>query len=186
VSARDRFSSASPQEALAAVAARLREWYRTSPEPGAAVRLDPVAGELPTVWLSLQREQRLFSRTLPLLVTADASGDGPPGDSRMAMRRRRVRRRFELGWVEGPPSTGAATALQRFAGLAEGAATMTNVRELEVAWTVSDRRWRLRVETLAGALIGTSPGHAVAVPLEPEDVEGLLQILRAFARGASG
>jgi hypothetical protein len=61
---------------------------------------------------------------------------------------------------------------------------MTNVRELVLSWSAAGRSWRLRLVTLAGALIGTSPGAAVAVPLEPEDVEGLLRILRAFRAGA--
>jgi hypothetical protein len=40
------------------------------------------------------------------------------------------------------------------------------------------------VTTLAGALIGTAPASSVAVPMEPEDVQGLLRILGALSDAA--
>jgi len=60
--------------------------------------------------------------------------------------------------------------------------TMTGIQDVRLTWTPEERRWRLRLQTLAGALIGTAPGSSIAVPLEPDDVDGLLQILRAFLR----
>ena len=63
---------------------------------------------------------------------------------------------------------------------------MTNVRDLQLSWSASERTWRIRLVTLAGALIGTSPGAAITVPLEPEDVSGLLALLRGFVAAASG
>ena len=63
---------------------------------------------------------------------------------------------------------------------------MTNVRELRLSYTPAERRWRLRLLTLAGSLIGTSPGAGIVIPFEPEDVDGLVQILRAFVAGARG
>ena len=45
--------------------------------------------------------------------------------------------------------------------------------------------WRLRLVTLAGAVIGTGPGAAIPVPLEPDDVKGLLAVLRAFQDAAA-
>jgi len=57
---------------------------------------------------------------------------------------------------------------------------MTGIQELRLTWSPDERRWTLRLQTLAGALIGTAPGSSIAVPLEPDDVDGLLQILRAL------
>jgi len=59
---------------------------------------------------------------------------------------------------------------------------MTGIQDLRLTWSPDERRWTLRLQTLAGALVGTAPGSSIAVPLEPEDVDGLLQILRAFLR----
>jgi len=57
---------------------------------------------------------------------------------------------------------------------------MTGIQDLRLTWSPDERRWQLRLQTLAGALVGTAPGSSIAVPLEPEDVDGLLQILRGF------
>ncbi len=61
-----------------------------------------------------------------------------------------------------------------------GATTMTGIQDLRLTWSPDERRWTLRLQTLAGALVGTAPGSSIAVPLEPEDVDGLLRILRGF------
>jgi hypothetical protein len=138
------------------------------------------------VTLSLERDRRLFSRTMQLVVEAHEAGAGPSADAALVMRARRMRRRFELEWRSPPPDDDAARDRFVRAGLSEGARTMTNVQELVLSWSAANRSWRLRLVTLAGALIGTSPGAAVAVPLEPEDVDGLLVVLRAFRTGAAG
>jgi hypothetical protein len=59
---------------------------------------------------------------------------------------------------------------------------MTGIQDLQLAWAPEEGRWTLRLQTLAGALVGTAPGSSIAIPLEPDDVDGLLQILRAFRR----
>ena len=61
---------------------------------------------------------------------------------------------------------------------------MTGVQGLRLTWEPGDGRWTLRVHTLAGALIGTAPSSAIAVGFEPEDVDGLLRLLRAFRTAA--
>lgn len=177
-----------PGEALSAVGNHLAEWYRAIPgTDGRRVRLLAAATDLPDATLSFERERRLFSRTRQLLVESEAPGHGPSGDGTLVVRARRLRRRFDVEWL-GSTAEGRGESRHAFlaAGLAAGAQTMTNVRELSCGWSASERRWRLRLVTLAGALIGTSPVAAVAVPLEPEDVDGLLAVLRAFKAGAAG
>lgn len=182
-------SPTSPQQALGSVGDRLSEWFQPQPAPatGASLLLVSATDDLPDVGLSLERDRRLFSRTMQLVVEAHEPGAGPSTDAAVVMRTRRMQHRFEL---EGrsPSRPDGDVARDRFAraGLTEGARTMTSVVELALAWSPADRHWRLRLVTLAGALIGTSPGAAVAVPLEPEDVEGLLVVLRAFKAGAAG
>ena len=87
---------------------------------------------------------------------------------------------------QGPKATTDGAERFERAGIMDGIRRMTNVRELSLAWSAGERRWRLRLITLAGALIGTSPLTSVAVPLEPDDGEGLILILRAFLAGAAG
>ena len=180
-------SPVSVGESLGSVAAQLSEWFDPLPTAGTAVRLGAVEVGLPEVTLSYQRDRRLFSRTLQLVVEASAPGAGPPGDATRSLRSRRLRRRAELEWSDGPTEDEAGT-IGRFvrAGVVAGARTMTNVRDLELSWSASEQTWRIRLVTLAGALIGTSPGAAITVPLEPEDVSGLLALLRGFVAAASG
>lgn len=139
---------------------------------------------LPTLTLSLERDRRLFSRTLQLVVAAEATGGGPDGDARLGLRARRLLHRDRLDW-EGvaPPDAERWRTAFVDAGVVRGAATMTNVRELRLSYASEDGRWRLRLVTLAGALIGTSPGAGIIVPLEPDDVDGLMRVLRAFVAG---
>ena len=179
-------SSTTPSEALEADAERLGEWFHafaaTAPN---SLLLASESPDLPDATLSLEREKRLFSRTLQLVVTTTAEGVGPPSDGTMELRTRRLRRRYDLDWAPAPAPPGAVDPFVR-RGLVDGARTMTNVRELTVAWSAQPRKWRLRLATLAGSLIGASPGVSAAVPFEPEDVDGLIAVLRAFAAGASG
>jgi hypothetical protein len=178
-------SPTSPRQALESVGARLSEWFQPQAATSGSVLLVAAIDDLPDATLSLERDRRLFSRTMQLVVEAHEPGAGPSADAALVMRARRMRRRFELEWRSPSPSHGDA-ARGRFvrAGLTEGARTVTSVQELVLSWSAADRSWRLRLVTLAGALIGTSPGAAVAVPLEPEDVQGLLGVLRAFRKGA--
>jgi hypothetical protein len=181
-------SPTSPQRALEAVGERLSEWYRAEPFAiGGRLELRAADDELPDVTLSLERDRRLFSRTLQLAVEASAIGSGPAADAALALRTRTFLRRYRFDWRE-PVGAGAGGVIEGFlgAGLERGVSTMTNVRELTLRWSQDERRWRLRLVTLAGALIGTSPGAAIAIPLEAEDVDGLLTILRALVRGARG
>ena len=69
--------------------------------------------------------------------------------------------------------------------MTNGASTMTGIRTLELSWRPEQHKWSLRLETLAGALIGTAPGSALVVGLEQEDRDGLFQVLRAFLRAAT-
>jgi len=176
-----------PQRALEDAAARLAEWYRVSAFENGRVVLASDDTALPDAALSLEKDRRLFSRTFQLVVTAFAPGDGPAADAALALRARRVLRRDQLEWSGAePPDGNRWVAAFVDAGLLSGAATMTNVRELRLSHERGQGRWSLRLVTLAGALIGTSPGSAIVVPLEPEDVDGLMQILRALPAGARG
>jgi hypothetical protein len=142
---------------------------------------DPTDG-LPEARLSLARDRRLFSRTLALVVRAEVHGAGPEQGGLLRFHQARLRRRGELRWE--PPTETPIAWVERFveAGLVAGAATMTNVGSLTVLRTPETSSWKLELRTLAGALIGTGPGSSVAIPLEPEDVEGLLAVLRALVR----
>ena len=182
-------AKATPTEALGAVAAALEEWYRPDPSaPAPALRLEARSTELPDIRLALVPDRRLFSRTLALEVSAEADGAGPAQDVALQLSTPGVirrRRRFTMTGQGPKATTDGAERFER-AGIMDGIRRMTNVRELSLAWSAGERRWRLRLVTLAGALIGTSPLTSVAVPLEPDDGEGLILILRAFLAGAAG
>lgn len=174
-----------PRDALDALARRLAEWYRPEPAGRTSVRLQADDDDLPDVTLEFERERRLFSRTMQLVATASVAGvAGPAEDGVIDLRTRRLLRRGQLEWREPAPQGDDAALRFADAGVSRGAETMTNVRELTIAWSSADRRWTLRLVTLAGALIGTAPGSAIPIGLEPEDVDGLLAVLRAFVRGA--
>ena len=170
----------SPAEAVATAAAALAPPFRVAVPPSSGrVRLESQDPGLPDVDLSLVRDGRLFSRTWPLVVDAVGEGPGPPRPTSLRLHRPRVRGSPRL---TGPPSSGPWAGRFEEAGLVAGAMTMTGIQDLRLTWTPDERRWWLRLQTLAGALIGTAPGSSIAVPLEPDDVDGLLQILRAFVR----
>ena len=170
-----------PTRALAAAAEALDPPYRMRGDatPSGVELFDP-NGDLPDARLSLARDRRLFSRTFALVVTAEVHGAGPERYGLLRFHQARLRRRGELRWE--PPAETPTAWIERFteAGLVKGATTMTNVSSLTVLRTPETLSWRLELRTLAGALIGTGPGSSVAIPLEPEDVEGLLAVLRAL------
>jgi hypothetical protein len=179
-------SPLSLNESLMTVAGQLTEWFDPQPVRDSSLRLHAVVDGLPDIALSYQRDRRLFSRTLQLVIDAQVTGPGPSRDATLSLRARRLRGRLDLEWGMAPPpgEEGARDSFVR-AGLSAGARTMTNVRDLVVSWSVAEATWRLRLVTLAGAVIGTSPGAAIAVPLEQDDVIGLLAVLRAFRDAAT-
>jgi hypothetical protein len=163
---------------VAKAASALAPWFRTeSPPSSGRARLESRDPQLPDVELSLVRDRRLFSRTWPLVVEAVDHGSGPP--QRASLRLHRPRLRGSPG-LRGEPESDPWAKRFAGAGLLAGAMTMTGIQDLRLTWTPDERTWRLRLQTLAGALVGTAPGSSIAVPLEPDDVDGLLQILRAF------
>jgi hypothetical protein len=177
-------SPTSPSHALDQDAAALAPSFRIVDRPSATrVRLFSEDPEMPDIQLSLVKERRLFSRSWPLVVGASVEGVGPPTPATLSLHRPRLR---------GSPSLRTQPAddedwARRFeeAGMVTGASTMTGIRTLQMTWRPNARTWGLRLETLAGALIGTAPGSAIVVGLEPEDVAGLFHILRAFLAGAT-
>jgi hypothetical protein len=102
----------------------------------------------------------------------------PPASVRL--RRSGLRRQPSL---VGTSSDAGWGRLLEEAGMLQGIGTMTNVISLEARRDGGGAG--LRLATLAGSLIGTAPGSWVAVPMEPEDVRGLLQILRALSVAAA-
>jgi hypothetical protein len=173
---------ATPLQALRQAAASLAPPYEVTDSDASHVALDTSDVALPALTLRLQKERRLFSRTFALVVEASAPGDRPEGDASALLRWKGLRRRPAL--VAGDPAGEAWVDRLEGSGLLEGVRTMTNVESLEARWDATRGLAVLRMTTLAGALIGTTPGSAVAVPLEPDDVEGLLRILRGLARAA--
>jgi len=152
-----------------------------------AVRLEATQEWLPDAELSLRREPRLFSRTLALVVASEVSGEGPATEGVVELRKGRWGRGSSLRWRPAAGSrSGDASGedwARRFTreGVLTGADLMTSVQSLTLRWAAGPSVWRLELVTLAGALIGTSPSTQVAVPMEAEDVDGLLAILRALA-----
>jgi hypothetical protein len=176
-------SPTSAAQALDQDAAVLVPPYRVIDRPSAArLRLFSEDPDLPDIDLSLIKERRLFSRTWPLVVKAAVDGAGPPTELALSLHRPRFRGSPHLRTASD--DEGWAGRFEE-AGLAKGASTMTGIRTLEVSWHPGSRTWALRIETLAGALIGTAPGSAIVVGLEPDDRTGLFQILRAFLRVAT-
>ncbi len=173
-------------EALAGAARRLGPAFRPSGSASEGrIRLSSDDPSLPDIELRFVRDRRLFSRTWPLVVESAVAGPGPDRSIALALERRWLGRRTELRPAAGS-GTEATPWAGRFAaaGVLEGAATMTGVQGLRLTWEPGDGRWTLRVHTLAGALIGTAPSSAIAVGFEPEDVDGLLRLLRAFRTAA--
>jgi hypothetical protein len=141
-------------------------------------------GELPAVTLRLTKDRRLFSRTFLLSVEATVAGRRVGGDVSATLTKTGLRRRTTLQH-HGPPEEAEEWARRLDeAGVLDGVRTMTNVASLEAGWDAAAGAAHLRLTTLAGALIGTTPTSSIAVPLEPEDVRGLLGILRALAASA--
>jgi hypothetical protein len=175
-----------PGDALAKAAAALGPAFVLDQDPAHnRVHLRSADPDLPDVDLSLVRDRRLFSRTFPLVVEAAVVGSGPERQLELGLHRSRLRRETSLRSADEPSPEAEAWA-RRFAdqGLLRGASTMTGVQDLRLSWEPMRSRWSLRLQTLAGALIGTAPSSAIAVGLEPEDVAGLLEVLRALRRAA--
>ena len=137
-----------------------------SREPLQGVRLRDPSSALPEIVLRLEKEHRLFSRTLFLVVEAEVASRGPSQQGVAELHRGRFGRRSSLRWEPAGQGEEQAWCL-RFAeaGVIRGAEAMTNIQRLVLRWVPAEGTWRLRVETLAGALIGTSPGASVAVPM---------------------
>jgi hypothetical protein len=168
----------SPVQAVAKAASALAPWFRfESPPSSGRARLESKDPQLPDVELSLVRDRRLFSRTWPLVIEAADHGSGPSQGASIRLHRPRLRGSPAL---RGEPGSDPWTERFAGAGLLAGAMTMTGIQDLRLTWAPDEQRWRLRLQTLAGALVGTAPGSSIAVPMEPEDIEGLLRILRAF------
>ncbi len=177
-------SPMSPAEAVAKAAAALAPTFQPSAPPSSGpVRLTSGDPSLPDAELSMVRDRRLFSRTWPLVVEARATGSGPAGPIVLRLHRRRLRGQPRLRGDS--PDTDPWPRRFVGAGLLAGATTMTGIQDLRLEWTPERRTWRLRLQTLAGGLIGTAPGSSIAVPMEPDDVRGLMQILRALRKGAT-
>lgn len=168
----------SPVEAVVRAAAALAPSFRVAfPPSSGRARLESEDPGLPDVELFLVRDGRLFSRTWPLVITAAREGPGPPAPTSLRLHLPRLRGSPRL---TGPVASGPWAGRFAEAGLVAGATTMTGIQDLRLTWSPDERRWQLRLQTLAGALVGTAPGSSIAVPLEPEDVDGLLRILRGF------
>ena len=157
-------------------------------EPGRAAKdFEPLSlvdpeGRLPGVELSMHREQRLFSRTFPLRVEASEPGPGPDSGGTLAWEPSRPFRRSRLRWVgPAPEDEGRWTSAVSASGFVEGAERMTSVQRLVLSWSAPPGTVRLSMLTLAGSMIGAAPAVMYAVPMEDDDVAGVLMILRALA-----
>lgn len=180
-------SPLSPQQAVAVAAAALSPPYRVA-EAGRRTALRSDDPELPDVTLSVSKERRMFSRSWPLVLESAVEATGPAQAVRLRYRRGRWRRPGALEPEGAGPPPEAAGWVVRFveAGLLDGAAEITSIQDLTVRWSPDGHAWTLRLVTLAGALIGTAPGSSIVVPFEPEDLTGLLTMLRAFRQAAAG
>jgi hypothetical protein len=176
----------SPAQALDQAATALSPPYRVVSRSGSSpAKLLADDPDIPDLEVRLEREPGLFSRTFSLSVSARVEGAGPNGDLTLRLARRGLRRAMVLR--AEPASANAADWSARFEqdGLLTSALAMTSVLELTIQWEARRHAWRLRLRTLAGSLIGTSPSTWVAVPFEPEDLSGLFGVLRAFRRTAA-
>src|SRR2546423_10861477 len=120
----------SPHQALLQAAASLAPPYEVTGSGADHVALHAPGATLPALTLRLQREGRMFSRTLALIVEASAPGDRPEEDASAVLRWKGLRRRPTL--AGGHPAGGAAWARRlEESGLLDGVRTMTNVVSLE-------------------------------------------------------
>lgn len=172
---------------MAQAASALCPPYRMGLPGSRRLRLETEDHDLPGVTLSLHKERRMFSRSWPLVVESALAGTGPADPLEIRLRRGRFRRAHVLQAAgKGPPAwAGDWAARFEEADLLRGAAEMTSVQELALSWRPHEGIWELQLQTLAGAMIGTAPGSSIAVPFEPEDVSGLLLVLRAFRRAVA-
>jgi hypothetical protein len=175
------------ERALAAVATQLRPHLVPTVPAGKSLRLRDRGGDLPEVVLGLRRERRLFSRTFPLTLDAQEIGPGPPSGGLVELHKARWGHRTQLRWRTPVPPKGEWW-LERLegTGLIRGAQQMTSVQVMTLAWESADHRWKLHMETLAGAVIASGPLMPILVPLEPDDVEGILTVLRSFVATCRG
>jgi hypothetical protein len=180
----------SPAAALGQAADRLTPPYAREDDGDRAslakdfepLRLVDPEGRLPAVVLSMHREQRLFSRTFPLRVEAEVPAPGPAAGGTLAWEPARPFRRSRLRWVgPAPDHEGRWRSAVSASGLVLGAERMTSVQRLELAWSAGAGTSRLSMLTLAGSMIGAAPAVMYAVPMEDDDVAGVLMILRALA-----
>jgi hypothetical protein len=143
-------AAAGPAAALAKAASALASFYGVDEELASKSRahLRSVDPELPDVVLSMVRERRLFSRTLPLVVEAGVAGTGPDRPVTLRLRRRRLRRESALQPVGGTAPE-ASKWVDRFAGagVLEGATTMTGVQDLRLWWDPAGEEWNLLLQT---------------------------------------
>ncbi|MFL5796984.1 MAG: hypothetical protein ACJ77A_03505 [Actinomycetota bacterium] len=172
-----------PLEALRRAAGFLTPPYEVSASGPHHVALHAPGEGLPPVTLRLEKDRRLFSRTFALVVEASAPGHRSGADTSATLEWKGLRRRRILAGAPGEDDAWARRL--RDEGLLDGVEAMTNVVSLEARWDASRGTARLRLATLAGAMIGTTPTSSVAVPMEPEDVRGLLLILRSLSGAAS-
>ena len=146
------------------------------------MRLESEDPELPGITIGLRKERRMFSRSWPLVIESTMAGTGPGEPLSLGHRRRPFRRATGLEPMGAGRTEASEAWAHRFedAGLLRGASEMTSVQDLTVSWRPHEAAWTLRLRTLAGSMIGTAPGSSISVPFEPNDVRGLLIILRAF------
>jgi hypothetical protein len=182
----------SPAAALRQAADRLTPPYVL--ESGATLvkdfeplRLVDLDGRLPAVVLSMHREQRLFSRTFPLRIEAEVRVPGAPAGGALLWEPSRPFRRSRLRWAGPAPEDEVRwRSAVAASGLDRGAERMTSVQRLELAWSAPAGTCRLSMTTLAGSMIGAAPAVMYAVPMEDDDVAGVLMILRGLATLGEG
>jgi hypothetical protein len=147
------------------------------------IRLHDPAGRRPDVVLRHRHERRLFFRANYLVVLADVPGAGPTenGELRFRFRGPLARQKASLRWKDDVPN-GAVWTDRLQDPLLEALRSIEAVESLRIRWHARSRTWHLDLKTVSGSMVGGfMTAMPIAVPLEPEEVRGIVAMVDALA-----
>jgi hypothetical protein len=172
-------------QVLRSAALRFRPHYEVVDQSEGAlrVRLRDPNGRRPDIVVRHRHDRRLFFRANYLVVEAEVPGGGPSSDGELRFRFRGPfsRQRASLRWRTPVPGGEEWTARLQDP-LVEAVGSIEAVESLSIRWRARSRTWRLELTTLSGSMVGGfMTAMPIAIPLEPDEVTGILGLVDALA-----